>query len=160
VSKYCLLHGYIAGPSTYTSNNFEQVHAINKARLAQLPETEEFPYLTRGMFALTTGSRTNSFYEMMHFAASIKNLDNCDIKDWVAKFEALLATLVWYEARVQLEIEIDGTYTYSWSASKEGIAHAQAQEPSPVKSWSFVADETDAIPVFTLTAQNESGDLL
>lgn len=149
MSKYTVVYGYIALPSTFTHPNLPLAQDLNNQALANLKESDEFPPIVRDMFHRTELPQLSTFYQIVHFGASIKNLDHTDLKEFIEKFEVFLKTLIWYEAKMHLEIEIDGEYTYTWSATGEALERSRLQNPVPVEVWKFEADESRGIPVFT-----------
>ncbi|HEY9734403.1 MAG TPA: hypothetical protein V6C89_21000 [Drouetiella sp.] len=146
MSKYATIYGYIGLASRITHRNFEVVNAHNLQQLQDLPDTDVFPYLSRDMFGLSEGRLVSTFFSILHFGASIKNLDHEDIPEFLPKFEGFLKRLVWIEAKMHLDIEIDGLYVYSWSALQHAIevSRSSLTETSPVTEWDFKANENDA----------------
>lgn len=92
----------------------------NDAALKSLPEFDEWPPLTRQMFAITQDSdyaREAPTYEykgrVFHFGGQFKSIEY-DWKAWKAKFENLLTKLVWQEAYVHFEPEFSTLQTFKW----------------------------------------------
>ena len=108
-----------SGTSGYVQKGKECLWALES-----LPLDDDYPALTRNMFSLTSARYgVPGLYKerVIHFGLTVK-----DVKDswdqWLDKFEALLETFDWNEARVHLEFESVPTgfqkkqFDYRWSS--------------------------------------------
>jgi hypothetical protein len=86
----------------------------NRASIDALPADDTWPYLTRDLFAVP--SQKHSYYEQLITFGTIYNGVERAWEGWLGKFEALLQTMYWYEARVHLETDSWGTYHYVWTS--------------------------------------------
>lgn len=112
-------------------------HELNRQVVASLPETDDMPFLTRGMFSVT-GSPEMYGSQIIHFAASMKALEPM-WHIWLEKFEDLLRRLYWFGAVVHLESELfEGDYQYQWIISDESMNNELFNDPiRPVSGWEF-----------------------
>jgi hypothetical protein len=106
IGSFSVVHGYINGPGDYADEN--------RASIAALPADDTWPYLTRDLFAVP--SQKHSYYEQLITFGTIYNGVERAWEGWLGKFEALLQTMYWYEARVHLETDSWGTYHYVWTS--------------------------------------------
>jgi hypothetical protein len=117
-----LVYGVIELPSRLT----EAESGITSA-LSHLPETDEWPFLVRGMFSQSVGPQAGLDYEskVVHFGASFKEIEE-DWSVWVSKFEALLGQLQGRAAVVHIESEVVGNHKLEWVGTYElGSCHWQ-----------------------------------
>ena len=98
----------------------ERLRANRKAMLT-LPSADDWPYLSREMFAIPRLTVTPDNYQtqVMHFGASYKAIEY-EWSRWMAKFEELLGRMYWVSAVVHLETELFGTHTFTWESSSMG----------------------------------------
>jgi len=82
----------------------------NRAVLSQLPATDVYPPLVRGMFAVTFGPMLTHKVHAIHFGWATKNFAE-DWPEWESKFHALLRRLVWFSATIHVSAEYDGKLT-------------------------------------------------
>lgn len=94
---------------------------VNREAMLSLPGAEEWPFLSREMFAIPTARAGNPHYqtEVMHFGASYKAVEY-EWDQWVEQFEQLLKKMYWVSATVHLETELSGTHTFVWEAGGSG----------------------------------------
>lgn len=112
-------------------------HELNRTVLAQLPEIDQDPPLTSGMFAVT-GKGEMYQSQIIHFAASIKALE-ANWHVWLEKFEHLLGQLHWFGVILHLESELfEGDYQYQWVVTDESVDQDLFNSPiRPVSAWEF-----------------------
>lgn len=93
----------------------------NRQAMLKLPKSEDWPYISREMFAIPQVEITYDNYqtEVMHFGASYKAIEY-EWSEWMKQFEALLDTMYWVSAVVHLETEISGTHTFIWHSKNNG----------------------------------------
>ncbi len=122
------LYGYIEVP-IFARFDIERAIELNWEAINNLPIEGEWPWLIRGMFALSP-DRVGYRGRLFHFAAAMKGVDEV-WQQWLQKFEHLLRRMVWLEAEVRLNTENCGDHTFSWVAdSPVGL--------SPVGKWEFI----------------------
>ena len=110
------------------------VYHYNRCALEALPDTDdEWPYLTRHMFAVASPSLEGGFDrglfqgQIIHFGASLKadRLDQELQGLWLAKFEThLLKSLIWQSAGVHFEHELQTRATVHYKATQESLDEA------------------------------------
>lgn len=95
---------------------------INRRAMLSLPKADEWPYLSREMFAIPSVQPGADLYqtEVMHFGASYRAIEY-EWSQWMEKFESLLETMYWVSAVVHLETELSGTHTFTWEC--QGDCH-------------------------------------
>jgi hypothetical protein len=106
----------------------------NAARIAALPETDTWPYLTRDLFAVP--NRQHIYWDQLITFGSLYNGVERAWETWLSKFEALLRTMDWDEAHVFLETELWGSYHYVW----EPLPYDDQPDksaPLPIQRWKF-----------------------
>lgn len=89
----------------------------NREVVMCLPSVEDWPLLSREMFALPVqGLELNdSHTDVIHFGSSYKGVEY-EWQTWINQFEAMLKQMYWVSATVHLETELSGTHTFSWEA--------------------------------------------
>ena len=141
MSHETTVYGFIEG-ATFRGDDYRKLQLANLQVLRALPEEDEFPVLSRGMFSSPgLEPRRGTFRsQIIHFGGSIKGLDFGEVPLWIAKFEQLLRRLFWFEAAAHLLTEyIDGEYRFRWSAHKEVLETYNSDAPAPTTMW--VRDE-------------------
>lgn len=93
-----------------------------ESALDSLPETDEWPFLVRGMFSQTASRGLTYEFRIVHFGASLKEIEN-DWSVWVEKFEFLLSQLHGVSAVVHLESEAVGDHRLEWASLNESGIH-------------------------------------
>lgn len=93
----------------------------NRQAMLKLPKSEEWPFLSREMFAIPTIEFSPDQYqtEVMHFGASYKAIEY-EWSEWMQQFESLLDSMYWVSAVVHLETELCGTHTFTWQSTSNG----------------------------------------
>lgn len=131
-----IIYGRIEGPG-WRPEDFGRLHRLNREMIASLPEEDDWPFLTRGMFAVPDDSRQGTYRtQVIHFGASLKEVED-DWAAWLSKFEALLRRLFWVSAKLHLEAERGGSHTYQWVAEPDQIDRWLGEPPLPVARWTF-----------------------
>lgn len=92
----------------------------NRTVLSQLPTTDPYPPLVRGMFAVTFGPMLTHRAHAIHFGWATKNFAE-DWAEWEAKFHQLLRRLVWFSATVHVDGEYDGKLTAEYVISGNSV---------------------------------------
>lgn len=99
----------------------DRIKEHNDSVLRSLPEFDEWPPLTRQMFAVTQNSdfkvippNYEYYGRAFHFGGQFKSIE-CEWKEWKAKFEMLLTKLIWMEAFVHFKPEYADLQTFRWS---------------------------------------------
>ena len=104
---------------TWSSRTYygAEIAAANTRVLSELPETDEWPFLIRSMFAETVEPPNGVEYEsrIIHFGAAFKEIET-EWKEWTDKFESLLHQLKGRSAVVHLESELVGDHKLVWVA--------------------------------------------
>jgi hypothetical protein len=134
VGHFSVVYGYINGPGDYADEN--------RASIDALPADDTWPPLTRDLFAVP--SQGHFYWEQLITFGTIYNGVERAWEEWLGKFEALLRTMYWYEARVHLETDSWGTYHYVWT-SLSPIAGKSSGPELPVQKWTFSGGPRSAI---------------
>jgi hypothetical protein len=124
----------------------------NQTVIAALPESDDWPFLTRPMFAFSGISVRTGHYAsfVIHFGATFKAVE-WEWAEWLAKFEHLLAHLFWYDAYLHLHTEgTVGDYEYHYGAEATTERFYKSEPPVPADHWtlsggprSFTTSATD-----------------
>jgi hypothetical protein len=132
-----IVYGYIEG-STYRSDEFRKLQRLNRAVIASLPVSDEWPFLTRQLFFVPGEDYQDGTYrsQVIHFGGSFKEIEY-DWEKWLTKFERLLARLYWLRTRVHLDTELGGTHSYNWVADRTAIEGFALEPPTPTANWTF-----------------------
>jgi hypothetical protein len=117
--------------------------------LKSLPEFDEWPPLTRQMFAITQDSdfkTTPPTYEYsgraFHFGGQFKSIEY-EWREWKAKFEILLTKLVWKSAFVHFNTGYAVTQTFEWRLdSNKWAPYDKSDFQIKPEYWDFEGDET------------------
>lgn len=141
MSELTTLYGSIEGAFGST-DDWHGLYSKNKEAIDSLPETDDWPPLTRNIFTVpkepTNANKNPGFYriQMIHFAASFNNFG--DVWDtWLDKFENLLKQLYWHKSHLHLSIETYGRYDYHWEVRTEDIHKFYLKPPVSVAKWDF-----------------------
>jgi len=132
-----LIYGYIDS-ITWLKDDYRKYQRRNLELLNQLPEKDEYPFLSRGMFSAPGFEPQEGTHRshVIHFGGSYRNLEvDDDMSGWLAKFEGLLSRLYWYSAAVHVMTEVCGVYRFEWSAHSDVIDTYRADDPSPTTKW-------------------------
>ena len=93
--------------------------AANREALAALPSAEDWPLLSREMFAATDHATDIEIHtEIVHFGASYRGIEY-EWQLWMEQFEALLRKMYWVSVTVHLETEMSGVHSFVWETSDE-----------------------------------------
>jgi hypothetical protein len=132
-----VIYGAIAGPWPAGPTVWRRMNRHNRAVLRMLPDTDEYPPLARGMFAVTDRRRLYWQAQVIHFGWSTRNFAE-HWSEWREKFEGLLRQLFWTTARVHVEAEYDGNWTCTWVIRSESVQRWVATDPpAPDNEWEF-----------------------
>jgi hypothetical protein len=137
MSSESIVYGFIDG-ATYEPPAYRRLQENNFAVLAQLPDEDDFPCLTREMFAAPPpqARRGTSRSQVIHFGASMNGLEFGVVPLWVEKFEALLRRLYWIEATAHVWTDfIDGAYQFWWHVDDSIMYSYRAGRPRPSDVW-------------------------
>ena len=102
--------------AAYSQQELEH-REVNRSALLALPSANEWPLISREMFAIPRTVAGSGYYqtEVLHFGASYKAIEY-EWEQWIAEFEALLQRMFWVSATVHLETELSGTHTFTWNS--------------------------------------------
>jgi len=137
MSPQSIIYGYIQG-AEWMSSDMAKLHRLNREVIASLPESDSFPHLSRGMFAVPGDTPPQSTYrsQIIHLGASIKEIEP-EWRKWLEKFESLLRRLYWFNAAIHLRTEMLGDYDYEWTVDAKQIVHYFQDPPKPPTKWIF-----------------------
>ncbi len=91
---------------------------INRGALSALPSVDEWPLLSREMFALPTPVATLDAVhtDVVPFGSSYVGVEY-EWEQWIRSFEQLLQKMYWVSATVHLETEFNGVHTFTWESA-------------------------------------------
>jgi hypothetical protein len=133
VSHISIVYGCIEGATYYADSS--RYYRMNAELIAALPETDEWPYLTRDLFAVPRDEHMFAT-QVVTFGASY-NLVEWVWDVWLAKFEGLLRQMYWDAVHVHLRTELVGNHHYQWVPTGVGDL------PGPVTVWEFTGGPRD-----------------
>lgn len=108
----------------------------NKKVMMSLPSVEDWPLLSREMFAMPVhlSMLDEVRTDVMHFGTSYKGVEY-EWQQWIDKFENMLKSMYWVSATVHLETELNGRHTFTWEA--DNSFHEPSDEDLSVRcEWS------------------------
>ena len=137
MAQQSIIFGYIQG-AEWMSSDFRKLHRLNRAVIQSLPESDDFPHLTRAMFSIPGDEPAQGTYrsQIIHLGASMKEPE-LEWRTWLEKFESLLRKLYWFNAVVHLRAEIIGDIEYEWTVDANQIVHFFNDPPQPPTKWFF-----------------------
>lgn len=136
-----IAYGCFTSPTFY--DNSAELIALNARILAELPEEDGRPPLTRDMFGEPSHVRKYGC-AVTPFAFSYGTLEEA-WGQWLEKFEALLRRLYWERAEAHLITELVGDHHYRWKVTGfegpeiQGLVHPL----DPVYQWDFSGGPRD-----------------
>jgi hypothetical protein len=115
-----------------------RLQRLNRAEIATLPETDEWPFLTRSMFAIPGDEPKEGTYrsQLIHFGATFKSIE-WSWDEWLVKFESLLVRLFWRDAYLHLKTELVGDYDYHYIPMDYSESFYNCEPPRPASSWTL-----------------------
>lgn len=126
-----IIYGLIEGPNWRRPDYWQMGHQ-NLYAISMLPEEDEWPFLSRGLFSFVRHAAQGNYKrQMIHFGGSFKQLDE-EWEEWLAKFEALLQRMYWHRVHLHLRSERYGAHDYLW------IAHGGWYSPSSGEDWTHL----------------------
>ena len=130
------VYGFIEG-ATWQRESYRLYQNKNIEIISQLPEEDEWPYLTSKMFGCSNpDDRQTTFRRhLIHFGATIKGLECEYIEEWILKFEGLLNKLYWYTAVAHIKAEIHDEYSYHWRMEREFQMIKDMESLPPTTTW-------------------------
>lgn len=125
-------------------NKLEEVKTHNNRIIENLPVNDNWPPLSREMFAVTNNHKSQisgTYLEytgrLIHFGASFKSIEH-EWLDWKTKFENLLTRLYWLDAHVHLQTEYNHLESFRWSVDlKRWSIGSDAITPIKDEHWNF-----------------------
>jgi hypothetical protein len=130
--------GFIDGATWRTGSEYRRLQLANAGVIAALPATDEWPFLTRGMFALPDTEPYGIYRsQIIHFGLSIKAEpgDRAWWDTWLAKFEDVLRRMYWVSAEVDMRTELESDYAYRWTPTDHAIDLMNSDPPHPIAEW-------------------------
>ncbi len=121
--------------------NARVIEDHTEAVLLSLPEDDEWPPLSRHMFALPPANALKISYKnrLVHFAASLKEAD-WELRDWLDKFEEnLLGRLYWEKAVVHFQGAYHEPHMFTWTPTREWVRRLTDGVLEPVVQWDFTS---------------------
>ena len=133
------IYGYIEEMDLWKPPIARRVRKHNSATIKLLPKGDSWPPLSYEMFAVTNNHKNSPgpnfeyFARIIHFGANLKSVEY-EWREWRAKFERLLSSLFFLEARVHFETEYAPLETSSWRVdlSKYEVTHDNKM-PRPIR---------------------------
>src|SRR5215208_7460955 len=101
-----IVYGVIVGTQWHRTD-YGRLQRLNQQVIATLPETDDWPFLARAMFAVAGESVLAGRYKShpIFFGATFKAVEWV-WDEWLEKFEQLLLRLFWDEVYLHLRTEL------------------------------------------------------
>lgn len=98
-------------------NEVREHRQRNREVLLALPSVEDWPLLSREMFAMPipVTALDDAHTDVIHFGSAYKAVEY-EWQSWIGQFEDMLKQMYWVSATVHLETEFNGTHTFTWEA--------------------------------------------
>lgn len=137
MGQVSVIYGAILG-SRWSIDDPWRLQKLNSTVLEQLPTTDDWPFLTRSMFALPCMPTEIGHYrqQVIHFGASFKGIE-WEWERWLLKFETLLTQVFWDEVLLHLHTEAIGHYNYHYQSIFSPDFYKQAH-PIPNQKWQLL----------------------
>lgn len=137
------LYGCIVEYGLQTGEMQAKIYSHNKSVIDKLPENDQWPPLSKKMFAITenSGEYTPDYSysgRIIHFGANFKSIEY-EWMEWKIKFEDLLSRLLWLEADVHFKTEYADIQTFKWRVDLKKWTLYDKVELEPIKKeyWDF-----------------------
>lgn len=106
----------------------QQRREVNRRVLASLPAAEDWPLISREMFAHPANAIVvdDLHTDVVPFGNSYRGVEY-EWEQWLRRFEAILQKMFWVSATVHLETEMSSVHTFTWST--DGDFHAPDSGP-------------------------------
>ena len=140
------LYGYIEEMDFWKNPIINKVKRHNHKIIRNLKNDDEWPPLSKEMFAITCNSnneiyRPNMEYSgrIIHFGANLKSVEH-ELNEWIVKYEKLLSELIWLESKVHFQTEYAELQTLNWRVDLnqyEIIHNGKFPKPIDKSCWSF-----------------------
>lgn len=141
------LYGCIIENGLLHTPEQDKIYAHNTSIIHALPAHDEWPPLTRNMFAITdnadfsnknTGPNYAYSGRIIHFGGNFKSIE-LEWKEWEIKFEELLSKLLWLEATVHLQTEYASLFTFRWHVDllEWNLSQDNVTQVIPKEFWKF-----------------------
>ena len=136
MSQESVVYGCITDMPLLQDEGERDTHRqTNRDSLMSLPSVEDWPLISREMFAMPAQNLDETSHtDVVHFGSSYKGVEY-EWQQWIATFEELLKGMYWVSATVHLETAYKGTHTFTWEA--EDTVHEPSDAPLSVRcEWS------------------------
>lgn len=117
MNQESIVYGVIRDAPTSDVSALIKARLTNMEAIMDLPDDDDFPYLTSQIFSLPPDDPQLGTYhtQVIHFAASYRAVEY-QWERWIEKFERLLKQMVWVSVTVHLETELSGKHVFNWEA--------------------------------------------
>lgn len=97
-----------------------QRREVNRRVLTALPSIEDWPLISREMFAPPAEAvlLESLHTDVVPFGSSYRGVEY-EWEQWITRFEGLLQQMYWVSATVHLETEYSGVHTFTWHAADD-----------------------------------------
>ena len=138
------LYGMIDGATYRSGEEFRLRQDRNRAVIEALPLEDEWPWLTRQLFALP-GAWPQGTYQgqVIHFGLSMKDDpgDQDRLEPWLLKFEQLLSRMFWFWACVHIMTEFEPELRFEWTPTESSLNIMCSDAPQPITGWTRIVTE-------------------
>jgi len=113
------LYGYIEEMDFWQGSIRNKVRRHNSSVIDNLPKGDKWPPVSREMFSICNNYKNHPGPDfeyggrIIHFGGNLKSVE-LDWSDWKSKFEKLLSSLYFTNAKVHFQTEYSSLETSSW----------------------------------------------
>jgi hypothetical protein len=133
-----IVYGRIVGASWRVGERFTWTHELNHNAFAALPETDDWPWVVRGIFAMPAPYPEGTYrHQIIHFGMSMKDepSDRGIWDTWLIKFEKLLRQMYWLSTVAHIATEFEAPRVVEWLPTDAAIQGLYCDPPQPVTEW-------------------------
>ena len=133
-----VIYGRIVGASWQPGERFTWTHDLNREALVGMPEDDDWPWVTPGIFALPATYPKGTYRrQIIHFGLSIKDepSDRGIWDIWLEKFERVLRGLYWTSTVAHLTTDFETPRLFEWVPTEAATRRLYDDPPAPIGEW-------------------------
>ena len=133
-----MVFGCIEGATWHSGEEYRRLQALNAAVILALPANDEWPFMTRDMFALPAPFPQGTYRcQVIHFGMSLKDdpYDRSVWDTWLGKFEGVIRKLYWFSVVAYVRTDFEPDRIYEWSPTDKAVRQMVAEPHRPITEW-------------------------
>lgn len=147
-----VIYGMIEGASL-VGERIRTLQTRNEEIIQCLPDEDEWPWLTREMFAVPGKTPQGTYREqIIHFGLTLKDdpsesIQNYETRDrecvagWVAKFEKLLSQLYWISVNLHIHTDFEPDRVFYYLPTTLALDNMYRENPQSIHVWERIVEE-------------------